>query len=253
MSLKKSPLKDKPLRQPGQSVQEELDKILEDKLLPYVVASAFLLSLAVQQWIAHLNQTPPQPIFATVLAILAIGYTTYLFSTYKKTIRNLKQGRDGEKAVGQFLEILREDGCVVFHDIIGNGFNIDHVVISEKGIYCIETKTWSKPTSGSPMIHFDGSTLKVDSIGDKSEVLTQINSASKWLQSTLSESTGKTYDVNPVVLFPGWYINSKQHSKIWVLEPKALRAFIAKQNPSIKTEDKKLAAFHLSRYIRSLH
>ena len=37
--------------------------------------------------------------------------------------------RHGERAVGQYLERLRESGPRVFHDVPGVGFNLDHVVI----------------------------------------------------------------------------------------------------------------------------
>jgi Nuclease-related domain len=190
---KTSPLKAKPLRQPGQSVQEELDKILDDKLLPYVIGSCFFVTIALQQWLAYLNPTPPRPILYTVFAISAICLTVHIFYRNINKIRNLKQGRDGEKAVGQFLELLREEGCIVFHDIVGDNFNIDHVVISEKGIYCIETKTYSIPTTGNPKIHFNGDTLKIDGLGDKSEILTQVKAASSRLNRTLSESTGTEF------------------------------------------------------------
>lgn len=149
--------------------------------------------------------------------------------------------------------LLREDGCIVFHDIVGDKFNIDHVVISEKGIYCIETKTYSKPSTGNPGVHFNGQTLRIDGLGGKNEILTQVTAASTWLKRTLKESTGKDFAIRPVILFPGWMVNNENSFKeIWVLEPKAFPSFLKSQNDSIAYEDKKLTAFHLSRYIRTL-
>jgi hypothetical protein len=43
----------------------------------------------------------------------------------------LMQGREGEKAVGQYLERLRARGYQVLHDIPGENFNIDHVLIGQ--------------------------------------------------------------------------------------------------------------------------
>jgi hypothetical protein len=43
--------------------------------------------------------------------------------------------KDGEKAVGEFLERFREKGYRIFHDIVGGDFNIDHVLIGPSGIY----------------------------------------------------------------------------------------------------------------------
>jgi hypothetical protein len=43
---------------------------------------------------------------------------------------------------------------------VGEGFNVDHVIIGPAGAFTIETKTWSKPKRGSPTISFDGETLR---------------------------------------------------------------------------------------------
>jgi hypothetical protein len=66
-------------------------------------------------------------------------------SGIRARVRQLKLGRDGERCVGQFLERLRDGGGQVFHDIPGDSFNLDHVVICGYGIYAIETKTFNKP------------------------------------------------------------------------------------------------------------
>ncbi len=73
-----------------------------------------------------------------------------------------------------------------------------------------------------------------------------------WLHGLLAGSTGKSFPVRPVVLFPGWYVKDSRGSRkeLWVLEPKALAAFLANEPEAMTAEDAKLAAFHLSRFIR---
>ena len=44
----------------------------------------------------------------------------------------------------------------------GDGFNLDHVVISTHGIYAIETTTWSKPWPNAQVV-VEGDALKVAS------------------------------------------------------------------------------------------
>jgi hypothetical protein len=72
------------------------------------------------------------------------------------------------------------------------------------------------------------------------------------LNELLSESTGRKFFVRPVVVFPGWYIEQGAGTTrdIWVLEPKALPAFLAREPAAVPGEDIKLASFHLSRFIR---
>jgi len=73
------------------------------------------------------------------------------------------------------------------------------------------------------------------------------------LRELLRESTGKTFHVWPIVLFPGWLIEDSGDTKrrLWVLEPKALPGFLGKEPQRMSPEDVKLASFHLSRFIRS--
>lgn len=165
----------------------------------------------------------------------------------------MKQGRDGERVVGQFLESLRESGCHVFHDIVGDSFNVDHVVISNKGIYVIETKTYSKPASGNATINYDGQKILVNGKSTYRDIPVQAKAATSYIKKILNDSTGKEYDPFPVVLFPGWFVegSGNKKGKLWVLEPKAFRKFLDAQAVKLSPEDVKLASYHLSRHIRS--
>ena len=162
--------------------------------------------------------------------------------------------RDGEKAVGQYLSDLREKGYRVFHDIVGKGFNVDHVVICEKGIFTIETKTYSKSSSGKSVIHFDGETITVNGKLAKRDAVEQAQAQAYWISEVLKESTGKAFPVKPVIVFPGWFVESakgKNPTDLWVLNPKALPSFLSNEPLRIQPEDVKLVAYHLSRFIRT--
>jgi hypothetical protein len=70
----------------------------------------------------------------------------------------------------------------------------------------------------------------------------------------LSESTGRKFDVWPVIVFPGWYVQQSGGSlrQMWVLEPKALPTFLDHEPQRLTVEEVKLASYHLSRFIRSV-
>jgi hypothetical protein len=164
--------------------------------------------------------------------------------------------RDGERAVGQYLELLREGGARVFHDVTADGFNIDHVIVSPHGIFAIETKTWSKPKDGDPHIQFDGQHLRAGKLDPERDPIRQATAQAGWLQRLIAESTGKTFSVTPVVVFPGWFVEPSATAEarkqgVWLLNPRALPSFIRQESESVQLEDLKLVAFHLSRYIRT--
>lgn len=173
--------------------------------------------------------------------------------SFKKAL-NYKLGREGEKAVGQFLERLRVRGAQVLHDIPGEGFNLDHVVIDQSGIYVMETKTRSKPSSGQPKLFFNGQSVSFRQGEEDTKPIIQVRAAANWLRDILQESTGRTFPIRPVVLYPGWFIESSipfTSSDVWVLNPRALIKIIPKQSLRMKQEDVFLCAYHLSRYCRA--
>ncbi len=250
---KKSPITEKTLRHPGQSLDEKLDKLVsEDIIKYYFTAAAFLGWAGYDWWHFYLNR-PPNPLLVTMVAIVIVPYCVYKLLKIIAEAKFVKLGREGERAVGQFLETLRADGCVVFHDIIAENFNLDHVVVSKKGIFTIETKTYSKPEKGEAKILFDGEKLSIQGSGTYDKPITQVRSASKWLKNTLLATTGKSFTVKPVILFPGWFVESTEQGKksnTWVLNPKSLPAFIKNQPDTISQDDAQMVVYHLCRYIR---
>jgi len=250
----RSPLKDKPLRNPGQSLDEQITDLAFDALFFLMIAIMFCM-LAAMEWIQYLNQSPPSPILFTMMALVALAVALFKVQPIFKKIKNRKLGRDGEKAVGQFLETLRANNAKIFHDIYTDNFNIDHVVISEKGIFVVETKAWSKPNSGKPLIQFDGQTLKKNGLVVEPSPTLQAIACSKYLSELLLESTGKDFSVQPIVTFPGWFVEQTApftKNQPWVLNPKGLPKFISKAESKLSIEDASLAAYHLSRHIRTV-
>jgi len=250
----RSPIRDKPLRLPGQSLQEERADLLADKLEPWLILALFFLMLAAWEWLRFFFPTRLSPWFYTIVAVCVAALAAWRVWRLRPRLRALRQGIDGEKAVGQFLERLREDGYQVFHDLIGDNFNVDHVLIGPAGAFTIETKTWSKPQRGDARIIYDGNDLKVSGLEPERDPIVQAKAQAQWLRTLLRESTGRPINVQPVVVFPGWYVDAAvgAQREVWVMEPKGLPAFLKNEPARLPAEAVKLAAYHLARHVRSV-
>src|SRR5690606_26650187 len=130
-------------------------------------------------------ERPINPWHFTFVAVLFTLIAAYKTLRAVPVVRQLKLGRDGERAVGQHLERLRESGAKVFHDIPANKFNLDHVVIASAGIFLIETKTYSKPEKGEPTVTFDGDKVSLRSRGEYAEPVIQVKAGAHWLKDLL--------------------------------------------------------------------
>ena len=252
--LKRSPIKDQPLRLPGQSVDEEIGKAIDDSLHPHLVAIVIAWVMFGLEISRLLLQSSPSPGVYLVGALAVTAVCAWRIARTRRRIQRLRLARSGERAVGQHLERLRESGIHVFHDVPGDGFNIDHVLVGEQGIFAVETKTFSKPARGEAKITYSDGALLANGHKIERNPIVQARAAAKWLARMLQESTGRTLKAHPVVLFPGWWIDplpSEERRNLWVLEPKALPAFIGNSPAELSHEDVKLLSFHLSRYVRA--
>ncbi len=250
----KSPIKNLPLRMPGQSIREAVENLLDEKVLPWIMATVFAISFAMVEWIRWVMDAKPSPWLYTIIAIVVVLITVRKCRKVIQLGKSLRLGRIGEEAVGQYLEEkLRPMGNHVFHDIPADGFNLDHVVVGPKGIYCIETKTRSKPAKGVSKVIFDGDKVTVDGLEPERDPVVQVKAAANWLAETLEQSTGRKIFVHPVILFPGWYVEQKtQQTSVWVLNEKALPTFMNNaRNRPLSPEDVSLITFHLKRYVIS--
>ena len=250
---RRSPITDKPLRSPGQSLQEKRDDLLNDKLLFWLVMCGFLLWFVGYQWWMYYNPRPIHPVSISVIAALFIIYPVFRIWRLWPELRQLKQGIEGEKFVGQFLEGLRGQGYQVFHDLQGDTFNVDHVIIGPAGVFTIETKTLSKPERGQTRIQFDGELVWMNGKPLERNPVIQAKAQASWLRKLLDDLTAKQIKVRPVVVFPGWYIEHSPGAlkEIWVLEPKALSKFLENEPNVLAADEVKVLSNQLSRHIRA--
>jgi len=249
--ITRSPLKARALRNPGEFLGEEIRRLQTEDMDPYLLVGMMFVFMAVLEWARYFLKWAPQPLGISIGAGVFCVFAVIKLRLAKNRLRDLKQGQEGEKAVGQFLEGFREKGYKVFHDIAGEKFNLDHVLIGSAGIYMIETKTISKPKGREAVVEYDGQKVTVAGFNPDRDPIAQAKALGSWLGDLIRESTGKSFDVRPVVLYPGWYVNKQpKGAEVWVLNPKALPAFLEHERITMSPEDVQLVSYHLSRYVR---
>ena len=247
---KRSPLKSSPPRQAGQSVQAKMDDYLVEHLLNPLFATAAFGICALAFWVTHLTHASIllTAWIMTALFLISIPLGILKIKQSKEGFRKLQQGRDGERIVGAMLEELRKDGYRVLHDVPdakNQSFNIDHVVIGPGGVFAIETKTFSKVGTPNEKIRFEKGELIIPGIGRGTRVgkiIDQVQANARFIHKHLAETTGHKVQVQPVVIFPGWYVNeprSTERSQLpaWVLNENRISAWIGNSPSRLSQED----------------
>jgi hypothetical protein len=249
----KSPITKKPLHNPGESLDHKIMDIKFDMLV-FPITTIVAIVMTLLEWYRLYVKIPPQPVTYTILALILLGISAWNIKKSLNRIKLLRLGRDGEKEVGQLLDCLRENGAKIFHDIPGDGFNLDHVVVHNTGVYVIETKTLSKPEKGETKLIFDGNRIIKNGLELDRNPIIQVQTGSKWLTELIEQSTGHKTKIKPVVVYPGWYIEQTTEAKksdVWVLNPKALPAFIAHRQETMNPREFHMFSLHLDMYIRA--
>jgi hypothetical protein len=248
----RSPIKDLPVRQAGQSLREQSFETVYDHFLTPVAVCLAMALATIFSWTQYFQ--PKSRSFPVIVSVFFVGTLVYALVSCRRALKRADQmrlGRIGEEAVAQYLEEkLRPSGASVLNDILGDGFNLDHVVIAPSGIYCIETKTHSKRKRDCGEVVYDGESVTVDGFKPDRDPIVQAKAGAHWLQGVIEKSTGKRFKVQPVVLYPGWWVKSSvQWPEVWVMNEKALVPTIQKSRDALSETDQNLVTYHLKRYV----
>lgn len=147
-------------------------------------------------------------------------------------IQRRRLGMQGEQVVGQILNELLREGCLVFHDFPQEGWNIDHVIVSPTGVYAVETKTRRKLRGEDEKwgykVRFDGKALHYEGIERfESRPIGQARRNAADLAAWLNVRVGQPVDVTAIVVLPGWMVSREGKSDVLVMNPKEVRAAVS--------------------------
>jgi hypothetical protein len=234
---KRSPLRTRPLPAPGQSLSRQLDELLYGKIMPWMIVGVTLIIFAVLEWMDWFFESPPHPVMATATALLGCLFIAWRVKKQIPLVKQMAQGVDGEKVVGQRLEQLRTLGYEVFHDIVGNGHNIDHAIVGPGGVFSIETKTISKPARGNPTVVFDGESIRVNGLKPDRDPIGQAKAEAHELARIIRDNNGPKINVLPVVLYPGWFVEAKKSTAVLVLNDKFFIDYIKHEPAKLSPAD----------------
>ena len=212
----------------------------------------FVVVLTGLEWLKWLTNADHSPIVMTCFAAVIIAIAIKKSRTVANQIRHLKLGLKGERAVGQLLQSqLLPLGYLVLHDICIDDFNLDHVLVGPGGVFAVEVKTRSKPIRGDVRVQYDGILVKVNGRTPDRNPIAQAQAGAARLEEILTNYTGHTTKVRPVVLFPGWYVERQSPGvRVWVLNEKAFVKFVEKETEQLSKPEIRMFSEALARYVR---
>lgn len=251
---KHSPLKNAPFRQAGESLNDRLEEILYYKLLPPMVGILCVFIIGLYDLFRVYFNAVPNPSLWFLVGILLVAYYYRRLSGYWQEAKNVGLGLRGEKIVGEMLEGLRRDGYEIYHDLINEKGNIDHIIIGPTGVFTIETKTVSK--AGDQKVSFNGKNILIDGKLPFNDPIKQAEGEASWLGEFISKNLGATYaiKVKPVIIYPGWFIDpscKNANVLIFNVHEKGLPGYLERIKDSLDSSQIDVVSNLIGNYIRN--
>jgi hypothetical protein len=222
-------------RAPGYSLQERVDALHGEFTVSIALAFAlplwFYAMWLTQRWLGIAGGSGSE----YLIFGLAGGAAAVLFgSRAGRLLLQLRRARlalHGKMAAGQEIDQLMRSGARVLHDLPGEGFHIDHVIVAEAGVFCIETETRAKPRHGRSVEDataiYDGHGLRFPDVTDD-EPVRHACERGRWLASWLARATGLSIPVQPVVALPRWVIDRQGRGEAVVINPREASRLLAR-------------------------
>jgi hypothetical protein len=244
-----SPIAAKLLRIAGQSLREKTERQFDD-FVPYLLIVFAFWIVCLVEWVQRIAGEHPHPGLWMLVSLLVTCYGGVRAFRLYPQLRNLRLGERGERRVGEILDQVRAKGFFVYHDLPGNGFNVDHVVVGPTGIYAIETKV----RNGSGIIDYqsDNELLLGGRISDR-PALRQARGSAYAVHLQLKEHLREHYWVKPLLIFLGdWRVRRAAGDfTVDVITEDQLETYFDRAQPELTSKEIAHICSHLERSVRS--
>ena len=194
----------------------------------------FLLSFLIFQFVL------PAFFMMWVTGVLVVFFCLMRFAVQRAN--NWSRGMQGELVTAyELAEIVRDKKWHVFHGLrIPSIGDIDHIIVSPKGVFAIETKT----PRGNNKIFYENGEVRVDKqppLRTPNPIGQAKRNAAK-LKELIEKKTSICMWVTPIVCFPGMFVDSKEaNPEVMVMNPKQIRKNLPSEDSLSEDQIRKIA------------
>lgn len=240
----------------GESLQVKISEI-EWNITETIMYPAVFFVLTIWVWLAAVGFMTFNWLTAVFMSIVTAVLAIRAYRKVKEDRTKLKayrKGLEGERLVGESLNSL-SDNCTtfVFHDIPGERFNVDHIVVSTRGIFAIETKHFDR-TKGHEF-YFDGNMVFRQNKDGKRypcpKLLPQMDGEASYIQQEIEKRAEIKLPVTKVAVIVGSYIEGAENFKeYWLLNERSFITAFKKSHEVYDDSLVKLVAQHIREMVK---
>jgi hypothetical protein len=208
----------------------------------FLVPFSLCILLSAQAWIGYYIASVLDPTRVMVDATLALLALMLLVSRVARALPRLRillnertQGRQFSNALD---EAVASTG-IVYHQVRGIGFEVDHVLVTPAGIFAISFEVIHQGAGNEASALFDGEFLHIEGAYALREPVARSKVVAKCLADLIKEWSGFAYKVRPVLIVPGWTIHRPRPAGAdsWACEPAEFLNHVARQNAVLEPSE----------------
>lgn len=244
---------------------EALQKKIRDTEWSFVDILYYPLSfglLTIFAWLTTIGVLVFNWISAILFSLITVILSIRAYKKFRKakdTLSKYRKGLEGERFVGELLNKMSSDSIRVFHDIPGDRFNVDHIIVSTCGVFVIETKHFDR-TKGHEF-YFDGNMIQRKMPNGKivlcPKLLPQMDGEARFIHDEIKRRTEMDIHVIKVAIIIGCYIhvpsenNIKQYfDKYWITNERLFEKMFKEEKEIYDDSVVKLISTHMNEFVK---
>lgn len=195
------------MRESAQRFRDELDRLSSSQSI-YLGSALVFAVLFTAAYILQAEQLfvgyPDWQLYIQLgFLLMAVGFASLHLCKTAIARRQVKFLQDATIAIGHQLRQISNGTAQVFHDVGTSAGVVDHVLISETGIYAISVV--ARRASGDASVCLRGNALQFSNTGSN-ESIVDIAARVRRLEKEFGEILGHKVRVRSVIAVPGWEI-----------------------------------------------
>jgi hypothetical protein len=161
-----------------------------------------------------------------LLVAAGVLLESYLIFHYRRTRDRhavVKAGYEAKLVTAQELARHVAPGDYICHEFCTDGLWIDHVLVSSKGIFAIQThpRAVAEPCDlqGGRLVTYDGRQLLFPQQNDDDDVVEYARDTAEQMSAWLSDALNTPVAIRAIVSVPGWTVRRTSAEGISVVNP----------------------------------
>ena len=135
---RRTPLQMKPLRSPGQSVEERVH-LLRYQWAEFLALPTCLGALALYEWWRWLFSLPPNPLLLTVVAAVGLAQAWRKRRAFKAELKYLQLNQEADCTAKQVIELLGARACHVAQNLADQNYSTDDTAVGSADVATVHT------------------------------------------------------------------------------------------------------------------